>query len=122
MGIDGSGKYNEIVPYVDVWNTTNTSGENNYDHSRSSFFSTMPTYRTLSTSCECASMAMHGPEQQSTINYDVHVCERDSFGTGSWLRRKSSMLLMHERLTITENHYGEGMARYIFPWRTVAYL
>jgi hypothetical protein len=54
------------------------------------------------TSCGCASMAIHGPEQQSTINYDVHVCERDSFGTGSWLRRKSSMLLMHERLTITE--------------------
>jgi hypothetical protein len=102
MGIDGSGKYNEIVPYVDVWNTTNTSGENNYDHSRSSFFSTMPTYRTLSTSCECALMAIHGPEQQSTINYDVHVCERDSFGMGSWLGRKSSMLLMHERLTITE--------------------
>ena len=48
------------------------------------------------------SMAIHGPEQQSTINYDVHVCERDSFGTGSWLRRKSSMHLMHERLTITE--------------------
>ena len=24
----------------------------------------------------------NGPEQQSTINYDVHVCERDSFGTG----------------------------------------
>ena len=59
----------QIVPYVDVWNTTNTSGENNYDHRRSSFFSTMPTYRTLSTNCECASMAFMGQNnnQQSTM-------------------------------------------------------
>ena len=106
----------QIVPYVDVWNTTNTSGENNYDHRRSSFFSIMPTYRTVSTSCECASMAFMG--QNNNLHYDVHVYERDSFGTGSWLQRKSSTYAFD---AWEAHHCREGMVRYIFPWRTVAY-
>lgn len=31
-----------------------------------------------------------------------YVCARETAGKGSWLRQKSSMLLMHERLAIKE--------------------
>ena len=39
-------------------------------------------------------------KQQTTV-YE-YVCARETAGKGSWLRQKSSMLLMHERLAIKE--------------------
>ena len=56
--------------------------------------------------------------QNNNLHYDVHVYERDSFGTGSWLQRKSSTYAFD---TWEAHHCREGMVRYIFPWRTVAY-
>jgi hypothetical protein len=37
-----------------------------------------------------------------------YVCARETAGKGSWLRQKSSMLLMHERLAIKEKGW-QGM-------------
>jgi hypothetical protein len=41
---------------------------------------------------------LYRAKQQTTVC--KYVCARETAGKGSWLRQKSSMLLMHERLAI----------------------
>ncbi len=104
MGIDGWGKYTTIKLYRTirgpVWKTTSILdlvwkqlGIGDFILNKTSMSS------CLTEGWICANGYPWAKQQTTVYEY---VCARETAGKGSWLRQKSSMLLMHERLAIKE--------------------